>query len=129
MTLKATVTPTSLKDKSVTWKSSNTKIATVTSSGKVKGIKAGTATITCTSKATGVKATCTVTVVQSKGSLTDDDDEIEMTTEINEIEEPAVIEPFDVYDLSGRKVLHQVTSLDGLPRGIYIVNGKKMLKK
>ena len=124
MTLKATVYPSSLKDKSVTWKSSKTSVAT-----KVKAVKAGTTTITCTSKATGVKTTCTVTVVQSKGSLTDDDDEIEMTTEINEIEEPAVIEPFDVYDLSGRKVLHQVTSLDGLPRGIYIVNGKKMLKK
>jgi hypothetical protein len=30
--------------------------------------------------------------------------------------------------MSGRKVRHQVTSLDGLPSGIYIVNGKKMLK-
>ena len=38
------------------------------------------------------------------------------------------VEPFDVYDLSGRKVRHQVTSLDGLPKGIYIVNGKKIMK-
>ena len=46
------------------------------------------------------------------------------------IEENVVaVEPFDVYDLSGRKVLHQVTSLDGLADGIYIVNGKKILKK
>ena len=42
---------------------------------------------------------------------------------------PAFTELFDVYDLSGRKVRHQVNSLDGLPDGIYIVNGKKMLKK
>ena len=62
LTLKATVTPSDLSDKSVTWKSSNTKVATVTSVGKVKGVKAGTATITCTSKATGAKATCKVTV-------------------------------------------------------------------
>ena len=62
LTLKATVTPSTLPDKSVTWKSSNTKVATVTSSGKVKGVKAGTATITCTYVATGAKATCKVTV-------------------------------------------------------------------
>jgi uncharacterized protein YjdB len=67
-TLTATVYPSSLTDKSVTWESSNTKIATVTTAGKVKGVKAGTATITCTSNATGLKATCTVTVV--KGFVT-----------------------------------------------------------
>ena len=62
LTLKATVTPSDLADKSVTWKSSNTAVATVTSKGKVTGVKAGTATITCTSNATGKKATCKVTV-------------------------------------------------------------------
>ena len=39
LTLKATVTPETLEDKSVTWTSSDTKIATVSSSGKVKGVK------------------------------------------------------------------------------------------
>jgi hypothetical protein len=37
-------------------------------------------------------------------------------------------EPFDVYNLNGRKVRSKVTSLDGLPRGIYIINGKKVVK-
>ena len=37
-------------------------------------------------------------------------------------------EVFDVYNLSGRKVKSKVTSLDGLPRGIYIVKGKKVIK-
>ena len=37
-------------------------------------------------------------------------------------------EPFDVYNLSGRKVKSKATSLDGLPRGIYIVKGKKVMK-
>ena len=128
VTLVATVYPTTLTDKSVTWESSNKKVATVTSSGKVKGIKAGTATITCTAVATGLKGTCTVTVLSNSEarSMNGDDDEL---TDIKELESPAVVEPFDVYDLSGHKVLHQVTSVDGLPDGIYIVNGKKILKK
>ena len=120
--------PEDLADKSVTWKSSDKSIATVDEEGRVKGIKAGTATITCTSVATGLKGTCTVTVLSNSEarSMIGDDDEL---TDIKELESSAVIEPFDVYDLSGRKVLHQVTSLDGLSEGIYIVNGKKILKK
>ena len=37
-------------------------------------------------------------------------------------------EVFDVYSLSGQKVKSKTTSLDGLPRGIYIINGKKVIK-
>ncbi len=129
VTLDATVYPSDLADKSVTWKSSDTKIVTVTAEGKIKGIKAGTATITCTSVATGLKGTCTVTVLQTVGTLKDGGDNVEVVTGINEIDKSAVTEPFDVYDLNGHKVLSQVTSLDGLPNGIYIVNGKKILKK
>ncbi len=36
--------------------------------------------------------------------------------------------PSDVYDLRGRKVRSGATSLEGLPKGIYIVNGKKNVK-
>jgi len=35
---------------------------------------------------------------------------------------------FDVYDLSGRRVRTAVSSLDGLLKGIYIVNGRKVMK-
>lgn len=129
VTLSATVYPSALEDKSVTWKSSNTAVATVSSDGIVTGVKAGTATITCTSVATGLKGTCTVTVlsVAEARSVFGEDDG---TTAIENLDEsPAAVEPYDVYDLSGRKVLHQVTSLDGLPNGIYIVNGRKVLKK
>ena len=126
ITLETTLYPTDLADKSVTWKSSDKSIATVNEEGRVKGIAAGTATITCTSVATGLKGTCTVTVLSTSEarSLGGDDDG---TTGIEE--NVVAVEPFDVYDLGGRKVLHQVTSLDGLPDGIYIVNGKKILKK
>ena len=33
--------------------------------------------------------------------------------------------PYDVYTITGRKVRHQVTTLKGLPSGVYIVNGMK----
>ncbi len=62
ITLKATVTPSNATNKSVKWTSSNTKIATVSSKGVVKGIKPGKVTITCTTVNGGLKAKCTVTV-------------------------------------------------------------------
>ena len=130
VTLTGTVYPTFLPDRSVTWKSSNTSVATVTSDGKVTGVGKGTATVTCTSSQ-GFSATCEVTVTASNGSRShsSEGDEYDVTGIDNLNEDPAATEPFDVYDLRGNKVLHRVTSLDGLPDGIYIVNGKKILKK
>ena len=48
------------KSSKVTWKSSNSSVATVDSNGKVTGVKAGTAKITAS--VGGKKAVCTVTV-------------------------------------------------------------------
>ena len=50
-------------DMAVTWKSSNTAIATVDKNGTVKGIKAGTVTITATAPNNLYSATCKVNVV------------------------------------------------------------------
>ena len=36
-------------------------------------------------------------------------------------------QPFNVYTMSGKMVLHQVLTLEGLPRGIYIVNRRKVM--
>lgn len=44
--LKATIEPKNVTNKTVTWSSSNTKVATVDKNGKIKAIAAGTATIT-----------------------------------------------------------------------------------
>ncbi len=63
LTLKATLNPSNTTDK-VTWKSSNTKVATVSASGVVKGVKHGTCTITATIN--GKKATCKITVPKIK---------------------------------------------------------------
>ena len=94
----------------------------------MKTVGAGTATITCTSNATGAKATCELTVKTAvTRSLVEDDDELKDIEDMGT--DPTDTEPFDVYDLSGRKVLHQVTSMEGLSRGIYIVKGKKVVKK
>ena len=62
-TLTATITPDNATDKSVTWESSASGVATVDTSGKVTAVSVGTATITATAAdGSGEKATCSVTV-------------------------------------------------------------------
>ena len=101
-------------DGKTTYKSSNTKVATVDASGKVKGVANGTATITATytyrdGKKT-VKATYKVTV--------------ELPTDITELTSDTQ-HPDNIYTLDGRYV---GTSKETLPSGIYIQKGKKFTK-
>ena len=71
LTLKAKVNPANASNKALTWKSSNTKVAKVSSKGIVTGVKAGTVKITATAKDGSRKsATCTVTVRQSVSKIT-----------------------------------------------------------
>ena len=64
-TLTATVTPDNATNKNVTWTSSDITVATVDSTGKVTGIKAGTATITVTTEDGSKIATCGVMVTEA----------------------------------------------------------------
>ncbi len=59
--LSATITPSDAAATAISWSSSNTKVATVTATGSVKGVANGTATITAKT-ANGLTATCKVTV-------------------------------------------------------------------
>ncbi len=66
LNLTTTVTPDDALDKSVTWSSSNTAVATVDAQGVVTALGAGTAIITATSiAAPTVTATCSVTVADA----------------------------------------------------------------
>ena len=60
-TLTATIKPANATNQTLTWTSSDSKIAKVDKNGKVTAVKNGTATITCKA-ANGKYATCKVTV-------------------------------------------------------------------
>lgn len=96
-----------------TWSTSDASVAIVDERGVVTGIKEGTAVITLTSD-NGKTAKCTITVGTANS--------------IDLIEANTLSEIFDVYDLQGRKIRSQVRTIDSLPKGVYIINGKKILK-
>lgn len=63
--LNATVYPADAPDKTVTWTSSNTLVAKVSKTGKVKGVGVGKATISATATAIGgAVGTCEIKVIR-----------------------------------------------------------------
>lgn len=77
-------------------------------------LKAGKTTITSTSNPS-VSATCEITVIPATGIDS-------VITEEN-------IASGNVYTINGVKVLHAGESLNKLSKGLYIINGKKVIVK
>ncbi|MCM1499189.1 MAG: Ig-like domain-containing protein [Clostridium sp.] len=83
LNLLLTINPSNATDKSVTWSSSNEKVATVTSTGKVTAVGYGTANITVTSS-NGKRDISYITVEKesSEQATTTEERTTEKTTEI-----------------------------------------------
>lgn len=77
-------------------------------------LKAGKTTITSTSNPS-VSATCEITVIPATG--------------INSVISEENIASGNVYTINGVKVLHAGESLNKLSKGLYIINGKKVVVK
>ena len=78
--LSATITPDNVRNKTVTWSSSDENVATVSQEGVVTAVKAGEATITATTNdGTELTASCTVTVTPKRATdIKIDKEQIEM---------------------------------------------------
>lgn len=94
-TLSATVLPADATNKTVTWTTSNSSIASIDQGGKVTAIGGGSATITA--KADNQTATCTVTVTVPVTSISLDRESLTLEEEGTTVL-VATIEPADATD-------------------------------
>jgi hypothetical protein len=78
ISLTAEVLPDNADDKSITWRSSNTGVATVDPEGTVTAVAPGTAIITCSSVESRKSADCTVTVSSVTTGDVNDDNSIDL---------------------------------------------------
>ena len=77
-TLSVTFDPEDASDKTVTWTSNNTSVATVNSSGKVTAVGGGSAVITATANDGGYTDSCTVTVTVPLNGIHPDVHDLQM---------------------------------------------------
>jgi hypothetical protein len=60
--------------------------------------------------------------------VVDENGEVTGVEELPLTEDENAVWPADVYDLNGRLVKAQAKNLEGLPKGVYVVNGQKWVK-
>ncbi|MDR1357492.1 MAG: leucine-rich repeat protein [Tannerellaceae bacterium] len=136
--LSATVSPDDAINKEVIWESSDTEVATVSSTGLVTALSEGTATITVTTAYRSHTDECIVTVTKDDDDEGNDDSveavnsnkpEVNISNGILTVTSPAT-EQVEVYSLTGA-LLHKESKASGtatlnighLPKGILIVRG------
>lgn len=121
-TLVATVTPSNATNKSVTWESNNSSVATV-SNGKVTAISEGNATISVKTVDGNKTATCTVKVNSSGGS--DDDTTSKYVIEFSTVttDESTVLSSDGLLGFTKTNTL--ATSFSGITRAYKGRNGVK----
>ena len=116
LTLTPTVMPTLATNKELSWVTSDASIASVDQQGNVVSVNLGDAVVTATAT---------------------DGSRISGSVNIHVIEDPevgvlslhAIPTDAEVFDLCGRRINVQCSMLNGLKKGVYIVNGKKVLVK
>ena len=96
--LTATVKPSYADNKTITWKSSDEKVATVDKDGKVTAVANGTVTITATSADGKHSATVTITVKISPEKLTLTAENKTLTKIGDTLQITAKVEPDNAYD-------------------------------
>lgn len=99
--IKATVTPNSANNTSVSWSSSNSSVVSVSNSGVVSGIALGSAEIIASANdGSGVKASCTIEVKQNVISLVLNKESIVLNEGDSAEISVSTINPVDAYDKS-----------------------------
>ncbi|GHT14674.1 hypothetical protein AGMMS4956_12930 [Bacteroidia bacterium] len=150
-TLTATVAPTDATNKAVTWSTSNAAVATVSETGVVTAVAAGTATITVTTEDGSHTASCAVTVTAAAGGGETPGGETPTSVEAQTIASLHIYpnptsdqitvnsdqwnagDKVEIYNVNGSLVgaysIRPTINIAHLPAGIYIVKvGNKVAK-
>ena len=90
------VAPENANNKTITWSSDDTSVATVDESGNVTAVASGTATITATTEDGGFTATCKITVTDPETDVPETDETVDVPETDETVDVPETDETVDV---------------------------------
>lgn len=129
--LTAIVSPDDADDKTVTWQSTDAKVASVNSDGVVTARNAGEATIIATTS-NGLTAECQVEVTDPNGIRSTNAEDVKVTTQKDKI----IVEGlpagwhYSIHDMSGRTVyIGSGTEVEVASGNVYVVQIKDSSRK